>query len=182
MLIAGQPAPAFSLFDADMESFEFSSVLGKHHLVLYFYPRDDTPGCTLQAINFTDHEKDFAGLNSIVVGVSPDDCLKHADFRDKHGLSIRLLSDPDRDVCRLYDVWQEREVDGIRRMGVVRSTFVIDDKGIVRHALYNVQPRGHAMEVLELVRAIDKERATKGKHHAGSEKHRRHVEVPGDGS
>ncbi len=168
MLTAGQPAPAFSLYDADMESFDFQSVLGKQHLVLYFYPRDDTPGCTMQAIDFSDHERDFTRSHCVVMGVSPDDCLKHADFRDKHGLSVRLLSDPDREACRLYGVWQERQVDGVNRMGVVRSTFVIDRKGIVRHALYNVQPRGHAMEVLQLVRAIDNGRETKGKHHAGS--------------
>ena len=90
----------------------------------------------------------------IVVGVSPDDCLTHAEFRDQEGLSVRLLSDADTDVCRLYKVWQQREVDGIKKMGVRRSTFIIDKDGIIRHALYDVAPRGHVAAVFELVKEL----------------------------
>lgn len=137
-----------------MESFDLKSLIGKGKIVLYFYPKDDTPGCTIQAIDFTDHEQDFAKVGTTVIGISPDDCLSHAAFRDKHGLSVRLLADPDREACRLYGVWQEKEKDGVKKMGVVRSTFVIDTKGVVTHALYNVQAKGHALEMLKLVREM----------------------------
>ncbi|AVR89074.1 peroxiredoxin [Thauera aromatica] len=155
MLKSGDIAPAFSLPDADMETFDLASSAGKHHVVLYFYPRDKTPGCTLQAADFSDHEDDFTRYDCIVVGVSPDDCLTHAEFRDHEGLSIRLLSDTDTEVCRLYKVWQEREVDGVKKMGVRRSTFIIDKQGRIRHALYDVTPRGHAAAVFELVKELE---------------------------
>ncbi|MFZ5511835.1 MAG: peroxiredoxin [Pseudomonadota bacterium] len=155
MLRVGQPAPAFALPDADMETFDLAEVLGKKTLVLYFYPKDDTPGCTLEAIEFSDHEEEFARYGCVVVGVSCDDCISHAEFRDKHGLSVRLLSDAECEVCQQYGVWQMKEKDGVKKMGVVRSTFVIDKKGIVRHALYGVNPRGHAAEVLQLVKNLD---------------------------
>lgn len=155
MLQSGDPAPLFSLPDADMEMFDLATALETQHVVLYFYPRDNTPGCTQQAADFSDHENEFARYHCTVVGVSPDDCLTHADFRDQNGLSIRLLSDEDSEVCRLYDVWQPREVDGVTKMGVLRSTFIIDRDGVIRHALYKVNPRGHAAEVFQLVREMD---------------------------
>lgn len=154
MLHTGQTAPDFSLPDADMESFELSSLRGKQHLVLYFYPKDDTPGCTLEAIDFTDHEDEFARLGCLVVGVSRDDCISHAEFRDKHGLSVRLLSDSETEVCKLYGVWQMKEKDGVKKPGIVRSTFIIDKKGVVRHALYGVNAKGHALDVLALVKTL----------------------------
>ncbi len=160
MLQCGDVAPLFSLPDAEMEIFDLASALGSHHVVLYFYPRDKTPGCTLQAADFSDHEDEFARVGAIVVGVSPDDCLTHAEFRDEEGLSVRLLSDADLDVCRLYGVWQEKEVDGLRKMGVQRSTFVIDRQGTIRHAFYNVTPRGHAAAVFELVKQLDANNAS----------------------
>jgi thioredoxin-dependent peroxiredoxin len=159
MLQSGDIAPVFSLPDAEMESFDLASVAGKHNVVLYFYPRDKTPGCTRQAADFSDHEDEFARYDCIVIGVSPDDCLTHAEFRDQEGLSIRLLSDSDTEVCRLYNVWQEREVDGMKKMGVRRSTFVIDKQGRIRHALYDVTPRGHAAAVYELVKELEPQHA-----------------------
>ncbi len=155
MLQSGDRAPLFSLPDADMEMFDLGEALRHNHVVLYFYPRDNTPGCTRQAADFTDHEDEFARQHCIVVGVSPDDCLTHAEFRDEHGLSVTLLSDEDSEVCRLYDVWRKKEVDGISKMSVLRSTFIIDRHGVIRHALYDVNPRGHAAEVYELVQAMD---------------------------
>lgn len=159
MLKIGDSAPMFSLPDADMEDFDLSAERGRHHVVLYFYPRDNTPGCTLQAADFSDHEDDFTRQGCIVVGVSPDDCLTHADFRDHHGLSVRLLSDVDTEVCRLYQVWQPREVDGVKKMGVVRTTFIIDKEGVIRHTFHDVAPRGHAAAVLELVRKLESDNA-----------------------
>ena len=154
MLQPGQMAPAFSLPDADMQAISLSSFKGKRNVVLFFYARDDTPGCTLQAIDFSDHEDQFKRHSCIVLGVSPDDCLSHAAFRDKHGLSVNLLSDFESEVCRKYGVLQERDAEGVKRECVVRSTFVIDKKGVIRHAAYGVSPRGHAAEIYDVVRKL----------------------------
>ncbi len=155
MLQAGQPAPSFLLPDADMETFDFSSLRGKQHAVVFFYPRDGTPYCTLEATEFSDHEDEFSRLDCVIVGISRDDCLAHAEFRDKHGLSVRLLSDVDGEVGHKYGVYHYREKDGQRRLTVVRSTFIIDKEGIVKHALYDVSPKGHAAEVFQLVKQLN---------------------------
>lgn len=172
MLHNGDLAPLFSLPDSDMETFDLASLRGKQHVVLYFYPRDNTPGCTLQAADFSDRESEFAAYDCTVVGVSPDDCLTHAEFRDEHGLSVRLLSDEETEVCQLYDVWRARQVDGLRRMGVLRSTFIIDKEGVVRHALYNVTPRGHAAAVYDLVKQLNSRNGN-----GNRQEHRRNPQV-----
>ncbi len=154
MLQPGSHAPDFTLPDADMELFKLSKLKGRT-VVLYFYPRDDSPGCTLQAIEFSDMEDEFSRHAAVVIGISRDDCISHAAFRDKHGLSINLLSDVEGKICSKYGVWQENEIDGARRMGILRSTFIIDRDGIVRHALYGVGTKGHAAEILNLVKALD---------------------------
>jgi peroxiredoxin Q/BCP len=151
----GQPVPLFALPDADMGMFDLASVLGSHHVVLYFYPRDNTPGCTRQAIDFSDHDADFQQEKCIVAGVSPDDCMTHADFRDQHGLSVELLSDEDGDVCRLYGVWQSGLVNGVVKRSVRRSTFIISSDGVLRHVLHDVNPRGHAAEVFQLIKQLN---------------------------
>lgn len=150
----GQAAPVFSLPDADMQTVDLASYLGRKNIVLYFYPRDNTPGCTLEAAEFSDHEHDFVRHNCVILGVSRDDCLTHAAFRDRHGLSIGLLSDTEGEVCRQYGVLQEKEANGVRRECVVRSTFVIDRKGVIRHAIYGVNPRHHAAEIYDVVRKL----------------------------
>ena len=154
-LHAGQRAPLFSLPDADMESVDLAQYRGKKNIVLYFYPRDGTPGCTLQATDFSDHEGDFARHDCIVLGVSPDDCLCHAEFRDANGVSITLLSDADSEVCARYGVLRIAPCgsSGARR-AVVRATFIIDKHGTVQHALYDVNPRGHAADMLALVKKL----------------------------
>ena len=154
MLKSGDAAPSFQLPDADMAAVKLSDFKGKNNIVLYFYPKDDTPGCTLEAIEFSDLEDELSGHDTLVMGVSRDDCLSHADFRDKHGLAVRLLADTEGQICGKYGVWQEKEKDGIKKMGIVRSTFVIDKKGIIRHALYGVAAKGHAHEVLQLVKGL----------------------------
>jgi peroxiredoxin Q/BCP len=154
MLQAGQAAPLFSLPDADMEIFDLASLQGKQHAVLFFYPKDGTPYCTIEAIDFSDHESDFNRLDCAVIGLSRDDCLAHADFRDKHGLSIRLLSDDEGEVCRKFGVMHFREHDGHKKLCLIRSTFIIDKQGIVRHALYDISPKGHAAEVFQLVKQL----------------------------
>lgn len=147
----GKPAPAFDLPDADMQMVKLSDFKGKN-VVLYFYPKNDTPGCTKQAIDFTELSDGFSRLNTEVVGISRDDCLSHASFRDKHGLTVQLLADTEGDVCETYGVWQEKEKDGLKKMGIVRSTFIIDGAGILRHAMYGVNPKGHALEIMNLVK------------------------------
>ena len=138
-----------------MQPVDLSAFKGKKHVVIYFYPRDGTPGCTLVTTDFSDHEDQFVKHDCVVIGVSRDDCYTHADFRDKHGVTIPLLSDPEGDVCRKYGVIQEKEFEGgTRRECLVRSTFVIDKKGVIRHAAYGVNPRGHAAEVFDVVRRL----------------------------
>jgi peroxiredoxin Q/BCP len=154
MLKAGSSAPDFELPDADMQTVSLSSFRGKQGVLLYFYVRDDTPGCTTEAIEFSDLEADFAKAGFVVLGVSRDDCIRHGAFRDKHGITVRLLADKDSDVCRAYGVLVNREVDGVMRESVQRSTFLIDSKGKIVDAFYGVTAKGHADEMLERIRAL----------------------------
>jgi peroxiredoxin Q/BCP len=163
MLKAGDMAPQFTLPDADMEWFDFGALRGKQHAVLFFYPRDGTPLCAMEAIDFSDHESEFSRQECVVVGVSRDDCLSHAEFRDKHGLSVRLLSDEEGDVCHKFGVYQYREKDGHKKLCIIRSTIVVDKDGIVRHALYDVSPKGHAAEVFQLVKGLNGRPGHEGK-------------------
>ena len=149
----GSHAPDFTLPDADMELIKLSRYKGRN-VVLYFYPKDDTPGCTVEAIEFSDLEDEFNNHDTVILGISRDDCMSHADFRDKHGLAVLLLSDVDGKVCEKYGVWQEKEKDGVRKMGIVRSTFVIDKIGMLRHALYGVTAKGHAAEILNIIKEL----------------------------
>lgn len=155
MLQVGHPAPSFSLPDATMEMMHLSSFRGKKNVVLYFYPRDGTPGCTLQAVEFSDREQEFAKLDTVVFGISRDDVLSHAAFRDEEGISVQLLSDTEAVVCRKYDVLEKKVVDGRAKEGVTRSTFIIDKKGILRDILRDVSPKDHADEVLKKVKALN---------------------------
>jgi peroxiredoxin Q/BCP len=152
----GQPAPSFDLPDADLNIVSLDAFRNHQNVVLYFYPRDDTPGCTIEAIDFSELEDSFTRLRTVVLGVSMDDCMSHGAFRDKHGLCVQLLSDPDGEVCQLYGVLQEKEMEGRKKTGIVRSTFIIDRDGLLKHALYGVSPRGHAAEVLNLVKGLGK--------------------------
>ena len=154
MLQAGQPAPGFELPDADMQAVSLEGFRNRSNVVLYFYPKDDTPSCTMQAIDFSDMLDEFTALETVVLGISMDDCLSHGSFRDKHGLAMPLLADVDGEVCGSYRVLQEKEHEGSRKIGIQRSTFIIDKHGMLRHALYGVGPRGHAAEVLGLIRKM----------------------------
>ncbi len=153
MLQLGSAAPDFSLPDSDMELLKLSQFRGKT-VILYFYPKDDTPGCTTEAIEFSDLEDEFAKYNAIVIGISKDDCMSHAAFRDKHGLAINLLSDQDGHVCEKYKVWQQKEKDGVKKMGIVRSTFLIDADGILQDLQYGVVAKGHAAEILQRIKSL----------------------------
>ena len=151
LLQAGMDAPRFELFDADMKMFSLAAHLGKKNIVLYFYPKDGTPGCTIEANEFSDLDDKFKQFDTLVAGVSRDECLSHAEFRDKYGLSVLLLSDTESIVCKKYGVLYDKEADGHKKIAIQRSTFVIDKQGKLRHALYGVHAHGHAMEILKLI-------------------------------
>ncbi|MEJ2609005.1 MAG: peroxiredoxin [Candidatus Thiodiazotropha sp.] len=154
MLKSGDRAPSFELPDSDMHIVTSEQFVGEKNLVIYFYPKDDTTGCTIEAVELSDLIDDFAQLDTQVIGISKDNCVSHAAFRDKHGLTVQLLADTEGEVCSAYDVWQEKEKNGEKRMDILRSTFIIDKSGVIQAALYNVKPKGHAKEVIELVRNI----------------------------
>lgn len=147
MLNPGDAAPVFGLVAGDGEMVHMKEYLDDNRIVLYFYPRDDTPGCTLEAREFSELAGEFAAANALVFGVSMDDGASHRAFCDKYGLKVRLLSDPGGMVAGRYGVLGER--DGRPRIN--RSTFVIDEHGVIRHALYGVKAEGHAAEVLALL-------------------------------
>ncbi len=154
MLKKGDKAPDFELPTADLTMWRLSDFAGRKNLIVYFYPRNDTPGCTMEAIEFSELMDDFAELDTLVVGISADSCISHGDFRDKYGLTIELVADTDNEACEAYGVMQVKTKDGVERRGIQRSTFVIDKNGVIRHALYGVVPKAHARDVLALVKAL----------------------------
>jgi len=146
----GQPAPGFSLQADDGSTVSLSDLAGGT-VALYFYPKDDTTGCTAQACEFRDMKADYDAAGVRVIGVSPDSLKSHVRFRDKYGLPFTLLSDPDHTAAEAYGVWVEKFMYGKSYMGIERSTFVIGPDGVVTQALYKVKPSGHAASLLELV-------------------------------
>ncbi len=147
-ITVGQPAPDFSLSNTDGQTRTLQDYRGKW-LVLYFYPKDNTSGCTTEALDFTAHIQDFQKLNAVVVGVSPDSCQSHQKFRDKHGLQVELLCDPEKTVLQQYGVWQKKRMYGREYMGVVRTTVLIDPQGTIAYIWPKVKVKGHAQAVLE---------------------------------
>jgi peroxiredoxin len=148
-----QIAPEFSTSNQSGRVVHLSSYKGKN-VVLYFYPKDDTPGCTIEANQFTALVDDFIQNDTVILGVSKDSCESHQAFIDKYGLTIDLLADTSGDICEKYGVWQEKEKNGIKKMGIVRSTFIIDKQGILADVEYGVNPEGHAQRVLDKVKAL----------------------------
>lgn len=153
MLENGQKAPDFSCPDQNNQTVSLSDHFGSKNIVLYFYPKDDTPGCTIEANQFTALNNEFTAADTIVYGVSKDGCDSHVAFIDKFNLSISLLADTDGTLCKAYDTWQEKEKNGVKKMGIVRSTFVIDKQGILRFLEYGVSADGHAQQILDFIRA-----------------------------
>ena len=152
MIEEGTQAPDFALAADDGKTVTLSELRGKP-VVLYFYPKDDTPGCTAQACEIRDVYREFQQRGAVVLGVSRDDSESHRRFREKYGLPFTLLSDPDHEVSEAYGVWGERKNYGKTYMGINRSTFVIDADGTVTKALYGVKPDGHAERVLDALPA-----------------------------
>lgn len=130
------------------------SALRPGPVVVYFYPRDDTSGCTKEAIAFTGLAEDFAAAGATVLGISKDSVAKHERFRDKHGLKVALLSDEQGQVCEAYGAWKEKSMYGKTFMGIERSTYLVDGEGRIARAWPKVKVAGHAEEVLEAVRAL----------------------------
>jgi thioredoxin-dependent peroxiredoxin len=147
MIEEGQPAPDFELVTDDGRRLRLSELRGRP-VVLYFYPKDDTAGCTAQACELRDDYSAFTDKGAVVLGVSPDDEASHASFKSKYSLPFTLLADPDHRVSETYGVWGEREYAGKKYTGINRSTFVIDEDGRVAKTLYGVKPQGHAEKVL----------------------------------
>ena len=152
MLEVGMKAPEFTLPDKDGNSVSLTNFAGKK-VVLYFYPKDNTPGCTRQACAFAGAYEEFKKINAVVIGVSKDSVASHQKFAEKHSLPFILLSDPELTAIQAYGVWQEKKLYGKVSMGVVRSTFVIDENGMIEKVMPKVKPDTNAVEILTYLKA-----------------------------
>ena len=152
MIEEGKPAPELELKSDTGETVRLGDLRGRR-VVLYFYPRDDTPGCTAQACGFRDVYDELQQEGALVLGISPDDEAAHVKFKQKYGLPFTLLADPDHEAAERYGVWVERTQYGKKRMGIQRSTFIVDEDGNVAAAMRNVKPDENPGKVLEALRA-----------------------------
>ena len=150
MLEIGTKAPNFTLLDKNGKEISLADFLGKK-VVLYFYPRDNTSGCTKQACAFGEKNAQIEDKNAVVIGISKDSVASHLKFAEKYNLPFVLLSDPDLIAIKAYDVWQEKKMCGKVSMGVVRTTFIIDEEGNISHIMPKVKPDTNAQEVLSLL-------------------------------
>lgn len=153
MVSEGQSAPDFTLPDQDGTPVSLSALKGQP-LILYFYPRDATPGCTTEACDFRDAHPAYETAGARVLGVSPDTVASHRKFADKFGLPFTLLADTEKQVCQTYGVWKEKTLYGKKSMGVERTTFLIDKAGIVRRVFPKVRVAGHVAEVTEALKSL----------------------------
>jgi peroxiredoxin Q/BCP len=152
MLTVGSPAPEFQLEGSDAKHHSLADYKGKW-VILYFYPKDSTPGCTLEAQEFTARKEEFESLNATILGVSADSIESHKKFCDKKQLTIALLSDPNQKTLEAYGVWQEKKMYGKTFMGIVRTTVLIDPKGAIVEIWSKVKVKGHVDQVLETLKA-----------------------------
>ena len=152
MLNEGDKAPDFDL-PTDTGRVSLAALKGKT-VVLFFYPKDDTPGCTTESVGFSQARADFEAAGAVVVGVSKDTAAKHGKFRAKHGLTVELGSDADSDVIERYGAWVEKKLYGREYMGIDRSTFLIDGEGLIRRVWRKVKVPGHVQQVLEAAQAL----------------------------
>jgi len=150
-LSVGMEAPDFTLPDAEGRPVRLRDFRGRT-VVLYFYPKDDTPGCTVEACGFRDAYDRYVEAGAVVIGISPDDVASHARFARKYGLPFLLLADPDHRVAEAYGVWKEKHQYGRSFWGIERTTFVIDAEGRIKRVFERVRPQGHSDEVLEALR------------------------------
>jgi thioredoxin-dependent peroxiredoxin len=150
MLQEGQQAPDFELATDSGKTVKLSDYRGRK-VILYFYPKDDTPGCTTQACDLRDRIQEIDARGAVVLGVSPDDVASHQKFKQKFGLNFTLLADTDHKVAEAYDVWKEKTLYGKKSMGVERTSFIIDENGTIAKVLPRVKPAEHVGQILELV-------------------------------
>ena len=154
MLAKNQPAPEFTAPDQDGNAVNLSAIENVRNIVLYFYPRDDTTGCTIEARQFTALASEFSALDTLILGVSRDSCDSHRAFIEKYGLNVKLLADTSGEMCENYGVWQEKEKNGEKKMGIVRSTFIINSQGMLDDVMYAVSADGHAQEILDRIKQL----------------------------
>lgn len=154
MLVEGDQAPDFELSTDGGGSVSLSSLRGSP-VVIYFYPKDDTSGCTKEAIAFSGLADDFAAAGAEIIGISPDSVASHDRFKAKHDLTVKLASDPDKTVLNAYGVWVEKSMYGRKYMGVERSTFIVDGKGNIAQVWRKVRVPGHAEKVLEAIKSME---------------------------
>ena len=150
MLEVGTIVNEFSLPDSEGNTRKLSEFYGKT-LVIYFYPKDDTPGCTTQACTFRDQYEDFTSRNIQVIGISKDDPIKHATFKEKYNLPFILLSDHESEICEYFGVWVEKSMYGKKYMGIQRATFVLDAQGIITHVFQKASPENNAQDILNVL-------------------------------
>lgn len=151
MLEVGTKAPGFTLPDKNGNPVSISDFAGKK-VILYFYPRDNTPGCTRQACAFAAAYEEFKSMDAVIIGISKDSAASHQKFADKHSLPFILLSDPELSAIQAYGVWQEKKLYGKVSMGVVRSTYIIDEEGMIEKVMPKVKPDTNAAEILDYLR------------------------------
>jgi thioredoxin-dependent peroxiredoxin len=151
MIEVGKKAPEFSLLNQDGKKISLKDYLGKK-VVLYFYPKDDTSGCTKEACNFRDEFPKFTKTKAVILGVSPDTVKSHKKFAEKYDLNFDLLADEEKKVVEKYEVWKEKSMYGRKYMGVERTTFIIDEKGKIKTIFNKVKVDGHNKEVLEALK------------------------------
>lgn len=149
----GDKLPNLTVATTQNDALKLSSLKGKN-LVLYFYPKDNTPGCTTEGQNFRDAYEQFQQLNTEILGVSRESIKSHQNFINKHDFPFDLISDPDEELCHAFDVIKEKNMYGRKYMGIERSTFIFDEKGKLRHEIRKVKVKGHADEVLALVKEL----------------------------
>jgi peroxiredoxin Q/BCP len=149
----GKKVPAFSLPATGDQTIKLSTLKGKN-IVLYFYPKDSTPGCTLEGQDFRDNIRKFSSRNCIILGVSRDKLSSHENFKEKQCFPFDLLSDEDETLCTLFDVIKEKNMYGKKVMGIERSTFLIDEKGVLRNGWRKVKVKGHVDEVLDALKTL----------------------------
>src|SRR5690625_2251204 len=149
----GKQAPDFVLKNQDSENISLKDFRGKK-VVLYFYPKDMTPGCTTQACDFRDHHGEFSTENTVILGVSPDPTERHQQFIEKYNLPFHLLADGDNEVANAYGVWQLKKAFGREFYGIVRSTFIIDEQGVLQKEFRNIRVKGHVEKALEAVKSL----------------------------
>ncbi len=154
MLKPDSQAPDFETTNQHGARVSLAAFRGSRNVLLYFYPKDDTPGCTIEANDFSSLSSQFEALDTVILGVSRDSCESHRAFIAKFSLGVDLLADTSGELCQRYGVWQEKEKNGEKKMGIVRSTFLIDKQGRLVEALYGVGAEGHAAAMLERAKQL----------------------------